>query len=322
MSLGVTSGYYPSGGTTDDYVGKFIPEIWSGKLQVKFYDTTVLSEITNNDFEGEIRDQGDKVKIRTVPSITINDYEKGETLANQVPTTSLVELLIDKGKYFQVVVDDVDEVQADLRLMDIFTSDASQQMKIAVDTQVLAGLVGAGSADNIGTTAGKISNNINLGASTGSKSCRKVTSSDVISHIVELGQVLDEQNAPEDGRFLVIPAWFASRIKQSDLKDASITGDQTTPLRNGRLGMIDRFTLYVSNLLPTQASITDEDGGTSTATSVFAGTKDATTFASQFTRMETLRSTATFGQIVRGLNVYGFKVVKPEALTELFCYPG
>tara|TARA_B100001093_G_scaffold165051_1_gene157507 strand:- start:4535 stop:5500 length:966 start_codon:yes stop_codon:yes gene_type:complete len=321
MSVAITSGYYGNGGT-DEYVGKFIPEIWSGKLQVKFYDTTVLSEITNNDFEGSISEQGDKVKIRTVPSITINDYEKGETLASQVPTTSLVELLIDKGKYFQTIVDDVDEVQADLRLMDIFTNDASQQMKIAIDTQVLAGLAGAGSADNIGTTAGKISNNINLGASTGTKSCRKVTTADVISHVVELGQVLDEQNAPEDGRFLVVPAWFASRIKQSDLKDASITGDQMTPLRNGRLGMIDRFTVYVSNLLPTQASITDEDSGNSTATSVFAGTKDATTFASQFTRMETLRSTSTFGQLVRGLNVYGFKVVKPEALTELFCYPG
>ena len=322
MSLGVTSGYYPSGGTNDDYVGKFIPEIWSGKLQVKFYDTTVLSEITNNDFEGEIRDQGDKVKIRTVPSITINDYEKGETLANQVPTTTLVELLIDKGKYFQVVVDDVDEVQADLRLMDIFTGDASQQMKIAVDTQVLTGVKGEAHASNKGATAGRLSQNIDLGVTSGTKTAKKVTSTDVVSHIVDLGQVLDEQNVPEDGRFLVIPAWFASRIKQSDLKDASITGDQMTPLRNGRLGMIDRFTLYVSNLLPTQNSITDEDSGTSTATSVFAGTKDAITFASQFTRMETLRSTATFGQIVRGLNVYGYKVVKPEALTELFCYPG
>jgi len=322
MSVAITSGYYGNGGT-DEYVGKFIPEIWSGKLQVKFYDTTVLSEITNNDFEGEIRDQGDKVKIRTVPNITINDYEKGETLASQVPTTSLVELLIDKGKYFQVVVDDVDEVQADLRLMDIFTNDASQQMKIAVDTQVLAGLVGQASADNRGATAGKISNDIDLGVSTGgSKTAKKVLSSDVVSHIVELGQVLDEQNAPEDGRFIVVPAWFASRIKQSDLKDASITGDQISPLRNGRLGTIDRFTIYVSNLLPTQTGIANEDSGTSTATSIFAGTKDAITFASQFTRMETLRSTSTFGQIVRGLNVYGFKVVKPEALVEFHAYAG
>ena len=324
MSLGVTSGYYPSGGTTDDYVGKFIPEIWSGKLQVKFYDTTVLSEITNNDFEGEIRDQGDKVKIRTVPNITINDYEKGETLASQVPTTTLVELLIDKGKYFQVIVDDVDEVQADLRLMDIFTGDASQQMKIAVDTQVLAGVKGGASADNKGTTAGRLSNNIDLGSTSGTKTAKKVTSTDVVSHIVDLGQVLDEQNVPEDGRFLVIPAWFASRIKQSDLKDASITGDQMTPLRNGRLGMIDRFTLYVSNLLPTDSSSVAGEGSDSsvTGTTVYAGTKDAITFASQFTRMETLRSTSTFGQIVRGLNVYGFKVIKPEALVEFHAYAG
>ena len=88
------------------------------------------------------------------------------------------------------------------------------------------------------------------------------------------------------------------------------------------MGTIDRFTIYVSNLLPTQTGIANEDSGTSTATSIFAGTKDAITFASQFTRMETLRSTSTFGQIVRGLNVYGFKVVKPEALVEFHAYAG
>ena len=81
MSVSVTSGYYTSGSTADAYSGKFIPEIWSGKLQVKFYQTTVLSEITNNDWEGEIKDQGDKVEIRTVPTITINNYTKGATLA-------------------------------------------------------------------------------------------------------------------------------------------------------------------------------------------------------------------------------------------------
>ena len=324
MSLAVSGNYYGAGSGTDAYTGKFIPEIWSGKLQVKFYQTTVLSDITNNDWEGEIKDQGDKVEIRTVPSITINNYLKGQTLAAQVPTGDVLELLIDKGKYFSVVVDDVDDVQSDLKLMDIFTNDAAQQMKIAVDTDVLGALVGASASANEGATAGAISGDINLGVSVGgSKAARKVTSSNVIDYLIAMGQCLDEQNAPEDGRWVVIPAWMASKIKTSDLKDASITNDTMSPLRNGRLGMIDRFTLYVSNLLPSQTGITGEGADASVkAFSCFAGTRDAITFASQITKMESLRSTATFGNIVRGLNVYGYKVVKPEALVEGFFYKG
>ena len=324
MSLSVSGNYYGAGSGTDAYAGKFIPEIWSGKLQVKFYQSTVLSEITNDDWEGEIKDQGDKVEIRTVPTITISNYSKGQTLTSQVPTTDLVELLIDKGKYFQTVVDDVDDVQSDLKLMDIFTNDASQQMKIAIDTDVLSALVGASATANEGATAGAISGDLNLGVSTGqSKAAVEVTSTNVIDKVITMGQVLDEQNAPEDGRWLIIPAWLAAKIKTSDLKDASITGDSMTPLRNGRLGMIDRFTLYVSNLLPSQTSITGEGQDSSVkAFSCFAGTRDAITFASQITRMETLRSQTTFGNLVRGLNVYGYKVIKPEALVEGFFYKG
>jgi len=319
MSVSVTSGYYTSGSTSDAYTGKFIPEIWSGKLQVKFYQTTVLAEITNNDWEGEIKDQGDKVEIRTVPTITINNYTKGQTLSSQVPTNDVIELNIDKGKYFQVVVDDVDDVQSDLKLMDIFTNDASQQMKIAIDTDVLSGLVAGAAAKNKGATAGQISGDINLGnQAAATPASVQVTKSNVIDKIIDMGQCLDEQNAPEDGRWMLIPAWMGSLIKTSDLKDASITGDSVTPLRNGRLGMIDRFTLYVSNLLPTTTGATD---GTSTGLkgySVFAGTRDAITFASQITKMESLRSQSTFGNIVRGLNVYGYKVIKSEALVEGF----
>lgn len=307
MSLSVSSGYYTSGSTADGYAGKFIPEIWSGKLQVKFYATTVLSEITNNDWEGEIKDQGDKVEIRTVPTITINNYVKGQTLSSQVPTNDVVELLIDKGKYFQVVVDDVDDVQSDLKLMDIFTNDASQQMKIAIDTDVFSGLVDSAAAANKGAAAGAISGDLNLGDATTAAS---VTASTVLDKILNMGQALDEQNAPEDGRWLLIPAWMAAMIKNSDLKQAYLTGDSVSPLRNGKVGMIDRFTLYVSNLLPSQVI------NTAKAYHIFAGTRDAITFASQITKMESLRSTTTFGNIVRGLNVYGFKVVKPEALVE------
>ena len=104
---------------------------------------------------------------------------------------------------------------------------------------------------------------------------------------------------------MIIPAKMAGVIKLSDLKDASITGDGSSPLRNGRIGQIDRFTLYVSHNLPLA-------GG---EYSILAGHKKGLTFASQMTNMETLRSESTFGDIIRGLQVYGYKVVKPEALT-------
>lgn len=156
MSVAVTGGY-------TQYAGNFIPEIWSGKLQVKFYRSTVLGEITNNDWEGEIKGQGDKVNIRTIPTITVSDYTKGMNLSNQVPTSTPIELNIDKGKYFSVVVDDVDAVQSDIKLMDIFTNDASEQMKIAIDGDVLNAVKAAAATANKGATAGAISGNLNLG---------------------------------------------------------------------------------------------------------------------------------------------------------------
>jgi len=325
MSITVNSGYYGSG-TTDQYTGKFIPQIWSGKLQVKFYASTVLSSITNNSWEGEIKDQGDKVEIRTIPSITISSYSKGQSLSSQVPTGGVVELLIDQGKYFQVVVDDVDDVQSDLKLMDIFTNDAAQQMKIAVDTDVLAGMKNAAAASNQGAAAGALSGNINLGDgnATGGLTGVKLTKNNVIDKIVEMNQVLNEANVPEQGRWMVIPAWMGSLIKTSDLKDASITGDQASPLRNGRIGTVDNTTLFVSNLLPSATGAARESGdagaGTVKGTYVYMGTSDAVTFASQITKVESLRSQTTFGNLVRGLNVFGFKVIKPEALVEGFFY--
>ena len=320
MTLAVSGNYYGAGSGVDSYAGAsgFIPEVWSGKLQVKFYKSTVLGEITNNDWEGEIKGQGDKVYIRTIPTINISNYQKGMNLTSQVPTSTPLELNIDKGKYFQVVLDDVDEVQADVKLMDIFTNDASQQMKIAIDGDVLGSVYADAASTNKGATAGAISGDINLGA-TGAP--RSVSKTDVLDLVLDMGQVLDEQNVPEDGRWLVIPAWMASMIKNSDLKQAYLTGDSVTPLRNGKIGMIDRFTVYISNNL---SSVTDlgsdaAAGGSGGAAdkkswNIMAGTRDAISFASQITNVESLRAQTTFGNIMRGLNVYGYKVTKPEAL--------
>jgi hypothetical protein len=305
MSVAVSGNLYGAGAGVDAYVGKFIPEVWSGKLAVKFYLATCLTEITNNDWEGEIKDQGDKVKIRSVPTVTIRDYQKGQTLQTERPGTTVIELVVDKAKYFAVVVDDVDAVQADIKLMDQFGQDAAEQMKIAVESSVFSVVYAEAHAANQGATAGVKSGDINLGA-TGAP--LQITKENVLDWIVDMGLVLDEQNVPETGRWMVIPAWVAAMIKKSDLKDASISGDGTSILRNGRIGMIDRFTIYSSNNLAQGAD------GAVTAYEVMAGTKDAISFASQITKTESIRSEATFGDLLRGLNVYGFEVTKPEAL--------
>jgi hypothetical protein len=292
---------YPVSAGRPNYSGNFIPEIWSGKLIENFYDATVLAAIANTDYEGEIRQHGDTVNIRTTPEITIRSYVKGQTLQVENPDKPKLQLVIDKGEYFSCVEDDVDKVQSDIALMDTWSKDASERMKIKIDQRVLTDILPDISAANKGATAGRITGNINLGT-TGAPVA--LTKSNVLDYIVDLGTVLDEANAPEADRFLVIPAKMAGMIKKSDLKDASLTGDSMSVIRNGRLGMIDRFTIYMSHNLSVSSG----------KFSLISGHKMGFTFASQMTNMETLRSENTFGNIIRGLQVYGYKVVKPEAL--------
>ena len=292
-----------------NYTGNFIPEIWASKLIENFYDATVLSAISNTDYEGEIKQHGDKVNIRTTPELTIRSYEKGMKLMVERPDKPKVVLNIDQGEYFAAIEDDVDKTQSDINLMQNWSRDASEKMKIKIDSNVLTGMLPDISSQNMGATAGRISGNINLGTA---GAALQVTKTNVLDYIVDAGLVLDEANSPESNRFMVIPAWMAALIKKSDLKDASLTGDGTSVLRNGRIGMIDRFTLYVSHNLN---RVTD---GGNQCFSAIAGHKMGLTFASQMTEMETLRSESTFGSIIRGLQVYGYKVVKPEALAKLY----
>jgi hypothetical protein len=111
---------YSSAGTS-----KFIPELWSKKILKKYYTKTVFSQIANTDYEGEIRSFGDKVYIRTVPDVTTFAYQKGMTLPKQRPESADVELLIDQGRGWNVLLDDVDKVQSDLDLLNKWTDDAA-----------------------------------------------------------------------------------------------------------------------------------------------------------------------------------------------------
>jgi len=300
----------------------FIPEIWSAKLVEKFYASTVLAAISNTDYEGEIQNKGDRVKIRTKPTITIRNYLSDGLLGLDRPTGGTVELYIGNGKYFSLILDDVMEVQSDLNILSMWSDDAAQQLKIAVDTDVLDGIVGGCDQYNKGSAAGYISRNINLGFKGGAVSVvgRNPGANDVelIDLLMRMGQCLDEYNIPEVGRWVVMPAWAGRMIKQSELRQAYLSGDPVSMLRNGRLGMVDRFTIYVSNLLPSYSNVNNPDTSNFNAGEgiIYAGHAHGLTFASQISKIETLRSELTLGDILRGLQVYGYQIVDPRAIVQ------
>ena len=354
------------------YSGIFIPAIWSGKFVEKFYDATVLGAIASTDYEGEIRNFGDTINIRTNPTININAYTTDQVLTVQRPSSNLVVMSINQGAYFNTVLDDVFEIQADVDLLSNWADNASEQMKVYVDTAVLAvssignQVAGAttiitsnGGTQNLGYNAGRLSQSINLGASTNSTifvgaskyygaplflaraaqpgttgtpyglasvpaggGLNTASARGILDFIIDCGQVLDEQRCPETGRWIALPAWAAAMIKRSAFQQAYLTGDAVSIARNGRLGMIDRFTVYVSNLLPVGAGAgAGAAGASSSATAALATTLAAgeyaayfghalgISFASQMTKVETLRSESTFGTLMRGLQVWGFQVI-------------
>lgn len=304
--------------TTPAYSGTFIPTIWSAKMNAKFYAASVYAAISNTDWQGEISGLGDKVIINNIPTISISDYSIGTNLTYQTPTPNTIELLIDRAKSFAFTVHDVLEYQSKPNLMDTFSNDASEQMRVAVDAQVMLRTFDQGAAANKGSTAGVRSAGFNMGTDLAPVT---LSASNVLQKILEMASILDEQNVPETGRWLVIDPLTRTLLLQSNLAQAQFMGDATSPVRNGLIGRIDRFDIYVSNQLPTAAAGQDYLGGALASAlkrrAIIAGHKCAIAFAAQMTKTETLRNPNDFGDLVRGLQVYGFKVVKPEALVLL-----
>lgn len=297
--------------------GILIPEIWSGKMQVEFYQATVMSQICNTDYEGEISKQGDKVIIRTLPEIDINDYEKGASITYQLPEESTVELVIDRAKYWAFRVDDVDQAQSDLPFTEKRVGHAAMKMKIAQERSEFAIAYAEAGTYNQGNTAGKISRSIKLGATGAAANHVGLTSGasgsgnkrNILDFVTDCGVCLDEYDVPRDsGRWMVLPSFAIGLIKRSDLADASYAGDGTSRMLNGRIGRLDDFEVFGSNLLYTA---TDDS---QTITYALFGHMAGMSFAAQFTKTEALKATEYFGNLNRGLIVYGRDALKPEAL--------
>jgi hypothetical protein len=285
---------------------------------VKFYAASVFPAIANTDWQGEISNMGDKVIIQNAPSITINNYVVGTNLTYEVPTPSTVELVINKGKSFSFQVSDVLDYQSKPNLMDMFSNDASEQMRVAVDAEGLLGVYNGAAATNKGATAGANSAAYNMGTDLAPVT---LTAANVLQKILEMASILDETNTPESDRFLLIDPFTRTLLLQSNIAQAQFMGDAKSPVRNGMIGMIDRFTVYVTNQLPKAAAGFDFAGGAQASTlkrhAIIAGHKSAIAFASQMTKLETLRNPNDFGDLVRGLNVYGYAVLNPKGMVLL-----
>jgi len=270
--------------------GNFAPAIWSQKLNAKYYAQTCLFDITNSKWEGEIKGQGSQVEIRNRPTVAITDYTVNQDIQYQDIIDEKITLLIDKAKSFSFKVDDIDAAQSNIAIIDELTQDSAYQMKIAIDTQVLGSIY----AD-----------------ATNALASLTIDKTNVLDWIIDAEVKMEENNLPNDNRWIVIPPKIAGYIQKSDLKVASLTGDTKSIIRsgmdNGRLGMIGGITVYVSNNLAKSG----------TTYQCIAGHKSAVTYASQIVKVESLRLQTKFGDAVRGLNVFGFKTVIPSGLVSM-----
>ncbi|MGG1654362.1 P22 coat protein - protein 5 domain protein [Paenibacillus sp. NRS-1783] len=269
-------------------VQHFIPTIWSARLNESLKKNLVYGNVVNTDYEGEIQSQGSTVKINSIGAVTIGNYDKVAGIGNpQELDATQKTLVIDQAKYFNFQVDDVDAAQANVNLLDGGIVEASYGLANVVD-QYLAGFYTEVKAENtIGNDTAPII----------------PTSSTTYDLLIDLGVMLDENNVPEAERFVVVPAWYYGLL----LKDARFTKDPNI-IRTGYVGDIDGMTVYKSNNVP-------NTGGAKYK--IIAGHKSAISFAGQVDSVEAFRPEKQFSDAVKGLQVFGAKCIKPEALAVL-----
>ena len=313
--------------TDPAFSGSLIPVLWSKKLLVQFHEQTMLSEVVNTDYQGEFQNMGDTVRIRTSSSVNIRPYEIGANLQYEVPTPVYQDMQITKGLYYGVKVADLLQKQADLDLMNMHTEEAARELRIGIEEEVFFNSFVTEGPDSLnkGATAGALTGAYNLGTDTA-----PIASSDpenVLNAILRMASVLDEQNVPSEGRWLIMSPYDRHILMQSDIAASFFSGDSQSIVRSGKIGQIDRFTTYVSNLLPrgtTGKALVSGRADVSTGATVsnalprrvmVAGTKHAISFAATMTKTEPMRDLTDFGDIMRGLSIYGRKVIKPKALT-------
>tara|TARA_R110001599_G_scaffold211142_1_gene408530 strand:+ start:3708 stop:4769 length:1062 start_codon:yes stop_codon:yes gene_type:complete len=330
--------------------GNFSPVIYSKKVQSAFRKTSIIEDITNSDYFGEIANFGDTVRIIKEPEITVKEYTRGATVTPQDLDDEDFTLVVDKANYFAFKVDDIEEAHSHVNFESMATDRAGYRLKDQFDQDILGYLSGFkqsamhGSPDTVriagdkaGTDPVTVAANgllatmliardsfVSGGASTDSiathpdGSTGEATPLEVLNRMARL---LDQQNVDRDGRWCVVDPVFMEQLmdENSKLINNDFTSSEKDILRNGRVmdGLIRGFRMYMSNNLPsvgTGAATVDTNGSATNYGAIVGGHDSAVATASQIEKVETYRDNDSFADIVRGMHLYGRKVLRPEAL--------
>jgi hypothetical protein len=294
----------------------FLPSVYSKKVLNFFRKASVVEAITNTDYAGEISAYGDSVKIIKEPVISVSDYTRGSDTTDTKLTDQEITLVVDSAKAFKFIVDDIETNMSHVNFKEVASSSAAYALKDSYDAAVLATMfagcsasspdhiIGADAAAGTGGVA-ETTASVDLLGSDG-------TGVDAIDLMARMARLLDDQNVPEEGRWFVAPPSFYEELAQSGSKLLSVDFNAGQgSIRNGLVssGKLRGFDMYKSN------NIAD----TSTATGkVMAGHISSTATANTILSTEVLRDPTSFGDIVRGLHVYGAKVLRDEALVSAF----
>jgi|TARA_R110000782_G_scaffold6124_2_gene21065 hypothetical protein len=292
----------------------FMPAIYSKKVLNFFRKASVVEAITNTDYAGEISAFGDSVNVIKEPTITVYQYERGADVTATALTDTDVTLVVDVANAFKFIVDDIETSMSHVNFKEVAASSAAYALRDAFDAGVIATMfagVTASSPDHLlggDTTAsaatGVLSGTDALGL--------QHAGTDPLDILARMARLLDDQNVPEEGRWVVAPPSFYEELSQSDSKLLSVdyNGGQGS-IRNGLVssGKLRGFSMYKSNNI---AAPTNADG------KILAGHMSACCTAQTITSTEVIRDPDSFGDICRGLHVYGAKVLRPEALVGAF----
>ena len=294
----------------------FLPKVYSKQVLNFFRKASVAEAITNTDYAGEISGFGDTVRIIKEPTITVYQYERGQDVTQTKLTDQEVTLVVDTANAFKFIVDDIETNMSHVNFRDVATSSAAYALRDAFDEGVIATMfsgVSSSSPDHVlgsdnatDLAAGTFDGTGNLDIGFGTSEHDPI---DVMAHMARL---LDEQNVPEEGRWFLASPDFYEQLAQSSSKLLSVDYNAGQgSIRNGLVssGKLRGFNMYKSNNI---ASTTNAAG------KCLAGHISSTATAQTITSTEVIRDPSSFGDIVRGLHVYGSKVLRGEALVSAF----
>jgi hypothetical protein len=271
----------------------FIPELWEAKLLITKEKQLVYANLANRNYEGQIKQFGDRVRISQIGDITINDHTKNSTSANTSQFLDSADLMLDinQRKYFDFNVDDVEKVQSNVDFMNEAMRKASYRLADKAD-QYLAGLY-----TQCGITRNTSSSPVDM------------TSSNVENEFLMVSELMNEANAPLVGRYAIISPWVLTKINLAGIK--SLT-DNTAVYTNGFLGRAYGFDFYISNNV-------NKDSTAWADTKIVCGVKgESYTYAEQMLNIEAMRNQDIFADKIRGLFVYGGRIVQSDITACLF----